>query len=101
MRPQPSVVREFVWEPIADLGPSVVFAFGASWFPLLPDLGVTVSTILGRGGRDYGSVASSRSVLLGRSAAGSLVIAEKHSCSAGPPSAEETNRMREHVERWS
>ena len=90
-------VREYVWEPIADLGAPFVFAFGAPWFKLLPELGVSAIATLGRGGRTYASTVSSRSVLIGSSTAGSIVIAEKHAGAAGPPSAEETTRMREAV----
>lgn len=90
-------VREYVWEPIADRGAPFVFAFGAPWFKLLPELGVSAIATLGRGGRTYASTVSSRSVLIGSSTAGSIVIAEKHAGAAGPPSAEETTRMREAV----
>ena len=36
MRPDPGIVREFVWQPIRQLG-APVFAFGKPWFDLLED----------------------------------------------------------------
>ena len=58
MRPDPGIVREFVWEPIADLGEPVVFAFGAPWFGMLERLGVDVHNGARRettGGREIAS----------------------------------------------
>ena len=47
MRPDPGVVREFVWQPIRELG-APVFAFGKPWFDLLEDrLGLQVVDRLG------------------------------------------------------
>jgi len=45
------IVREFVLEPLGELGDVTVFAFGAPWFTLLPALGVEVLARLGAGGR--------------------------------------------------
>ena len=50
MRPDPGVVREFVWQPVRQLG-APVFAFGKPWFDLLEDgLGLQVVDRLGDGG---------------------------------------------------
>jgi anti-anti-sigma factor len=47
MRPDPGVVREFVWQPVRELG-APVFAFGKPWFGLLADgLGLQVVDRLG------------------------------------------------------
>jgi hypothetical protein len=54
---------------------------------------------LGKNGRDYGSTVPSREVLVFRTPTGGLVVAEKRSGSAGPPSEEETKRLREAVEQ--
>jgi hypothetical protein len=98
MAPDPGIVDEYIWEPIADLDVPVVFAFGAPWFALLPKLRIEPIEILGAGGRPYGSRVASRSVLLARSDAGSLIIAEKHMGSAGPPSASEALLLRSAVQ---
>jgi hypothetical protein len=98
MQPDPGIVRDWVWEPIADLGQSVVFAFGSEWFRLLPTLGLEVIGVFGEGGRTYGSGVRTRSILVGRTEQGSLVVAEKHRGSAAPPSAAETTLMRAAVD---
>jgi hypothetical protein len=99
MQPKPDIVREFIWEPISEFGNVPVFAFGAPWFPLLEHhLGLRVVARLGADGRDYGSAVSSRSVLLLETPAGGLVIAERHLGGAGPPSQDETERLRQAVE---
>lgn len=96
MRPAASIIQQFVWEPLADLGDAPVFAFGAPWFPLLEDqLGLRVVDRLGAGGRDYGSGVPSRSVLVLEAPGGGRVIACKHSGSAGPPNATEVERLRD------
>lgn len=97
-RPDPGIIREFIWDPIQELGGPPVFAFGAPWFDLLPRLGLEVVDCLGRGGRAYGSRVTSRSVLLLRGPTGGLVVAEKHSGGVGPPAADETRLLREAVE---
>jgi hypothetical protein len=35
-RPDPGIVREFIWQPVRQLG-APVFGFGAPWFGLLED----------------------------------------------------------------
>lgn len=97
MNPDPSIIEEFVWGPLSGIGDPVIFAFGAPWFRFLPALGVETLGLLGHGGIEYGSEVKSRSVLVGRTARGSLVIAEKHMGSAGPPRETETARLREAV----
>lgn len=98
MRPDPGIVREFIWHPIIESGIGDVFAFGAPWFPLLEDrLQLEVIDRLGAGGRPYGSRVASRAVLVCAAANGLRVIAEKHSGSAGPPSEDETLRLREAI----
>jgi len=95
MRPDPLIIQKYVWAPIAELG-APVFAFGAPWFGLLDDgLGLRVVARFGAGGRDYGSAVSSRAVTVFETPSGVRVVAEKHSGSARPPSADETRRLRE------
>jgi hypothetical protein len=100
MRPDPGVVREFVWQPVRQLG-APVFAFGKPWFDLLEDgLGLQVVDRLGAGGRPYPTKVASRTVLVLRDEDGNVIIAEKHSGSAGPPSPSETRVLREAIESW-
>jgi len=96
-KPDPAIIQDFIWEPIQELGGPPVFAFGKAWLDLLPKLGLEVVDRLGKGGRDYGSRVPSRSVLLLRGPTGGLVVAEKHSGSAGPPAADEVERLKEEV----
>jgi hypothetical protein len=100
MRPDPGVVREFVWQPIRELG-APVFAFGKPWFGLLEDgLGLQVVDRLGVGGRRYPTEVPSRAVLVLRGEDGLVVIAERHLGSAGPPRRSETRVLREAIEPW-
>ena len=100
MRPDPDVIREFVWQPVAELG-APVFAFGAPWFFILEkSLGLQVVDRLGPGGRRYPSAVASRSVIVLKNEGGITVIAEKHSGSAGPPSPSETVYLRQALDRW-
>ena len=52
---------------------------------------------LGLGGVNYGSSVPSRSVLVARTTEGGMLIVEKHYGSAGPPSREETDRLRQYL----
>jgi hypothetical protein len=100
--PSPALVREFVWDPIAELqGRHVVFAFGADWFPVLAEgLGLEVVERLGAGGRDYGSRVASRAVLVCRTPNGTMVVALKHRGSAGPPAGDEVECLRDALHRY-
>ncbi len=98
MKPDPSTIKRYVWDPIAELGRPLVFAFGADWFRNLEQLGFQKVAHLGRGGKNYGSTVTSRSVLVLEGPSGVTVIAEKHAGSAGPPNAAETLKLRDAVE---
>jgi hypothetical protein len=100
MRPDPGIVREFVWQPIRELSVPV-FAFGKPWFGLLEDgLGLQVVDRLGVGGRRYPTEVPSRAVLVLCGEDGPMVIAERHLGSAGPPRRSETRVLREAIEPW-
>ncbi len=100
IRPDPTTIARYVWEPIAALGQPLVFAFGSPWFPLLRDaLGLDVAAHLGFDGQHYGSRVASRDVLVLRAPSGIAVVAEKYAGSAGPPAADEITRLRDAVER--
>lgn len=102
MRPDPRVVRDFVWGPLVDAQLEVVFAFGAPWFEMLTEhLDLEVIKRLGEGGADYRSRVQSRAVLLCEAPSGLRIIAEKHLGSAGPPATDETHRLRDAVRHVS
>jgi hypothetical protein len=94
-RPDPAIIRQFVWEPIFELGNPPVFAFGAAWFDLLESLGLRELLRLGKGGLPYGSAVESRTVAVFRDRTGIEVVAEKHSGSATPPGVDEVERLRD------
>ena len=73
-----------------------VFAFGARWFPILKHSGscLKVDKRL-NGERPYGSRVKSRRAVLLRGEGGLKVIAVKQSGYAGPPSCDETLRLRD------
>lgn len=100
MQPDPAVVEEFVWRPVAEIA-APVFAFGKPWFRVLEqDLGLEVVDRLGPGGRGYGSTVASRSVTVLKNLNGVTVVAEKHMGGAGPPSREETILLRQALDAW-
>jgi hypothetical protein len=100
MRPDPGIVREFVWQPVRELG-APVFAFGKPWFDLLEHgFGLQVVDRLGAGGRPYATEVAGRAVLVLRDQDGPVVVAEKHLGGAGPPRRSETLVLREAVEPW-
>ena len=95
MRPDPAIIRQYVWEPICELGNPPVFAFGAAWFEILERLGLRELLRLGKGGMPYGSTVESRTVVVFRDRSGIEIIAEKHSGSATPPNADEVALLRD------
>jgi hypothetical protein len=100
MRPDPGIVREFVWQPVRQLG-APVFAFGKPWFGLLErGLGLQVVDRLGVDGRPYPTEVLSRAVLVLRGEDGPVVVAERHLGSAGPPRRSEALVLREAIEPW-
>jgi hypothetical protein len=100
IRPDPGIVREFVWQPIRELG-APVFAFGAPWFGLLEDgLGLQVVDRLGVGGRPYPTEVPSRAVLVLRDEGGLIIVAERHRGGAGPPRRSEARVLHEAIEPW-
>lgn len=94
MRVDAALVREFIWEPLDDLGVPLVFAFGVRWFALVEALNLRVVDRLGVGGRPFPSAALSRAVLVAATPAGGLAVAMKHVGSAGPPTREDVWRLR-------
>src|SRR5207249_1963139 len=99
IRPPIRFVQEYIWEPIADVGAPIVFAFGAHWFDLLRRLDIDVIVELGPN-NGLGSAIASRSMLIGRACkTGTVIVAEKHAGSAGPPRASEVKVMGEAYER--
>jgi hypothetical protein len=100
MRPDPGIVREFIWQPVRELG-APVFAFGKPWFDLLEHgLGPQVVDRLGAGGRPYPTKVPSRAVLVLRDQDGPVILAEKHLGGAGPPRRSEALVLRESIEPW-
>lgn len=99
MRPDPAVVDEYVWRPVAELG-APVFAFGAEWFRILKSLGLQEVVRLGGATAHYGSTVASRTVALFTNDTGAKVIAAKHSGSATPPRRDEALLLRDTLSRW-
>jgi hypothetical protein len=100
IRPDLGIVREFIWQPVRELG-APVFAFGKPWFDLLEDgLGPQVVDRLGAGGRPYATEVPSRAVLVLRDQDGPVILAEKHLGGAGPPRRSEALVLREAIEPW-
>ena len=96
------LLRQFVWDPLAELEAPIVFAFGAWWWENLENLGVEVVARLGyKGDRpfDIGYKPGSRQGLtLGVAPHGGLIVAEKHGGPPpGPPSLSLVSSFKEQV----
>lgn len=98
MRPPADVIDQFIWQPIAEIRTSQVFAFGAPWKALADTLGLPALERLGRGGRDCGSQVTSRAVTVYELPSGQHLVTESHSGSAGPPSGPELELLRPHLQ---
>ncbi|MFC0505714.1 anti-phage DNA glycosylase Brig1 [Micromonospora costi] len=94
LRPPAEIIDAFVWQPIAELPVGEVFAFGRPWDSLAQALRLPVVSMLGAGGRHYGSAVPSRAVRVYGLPSGQLLVVEWHAGSAGPPSAKETALLR-------
>jgi hypothetical protein len=81
--------------PISEMAVRHVFAFGAECFRVLDGLSLRREVALGMGGEPYPTGVASRTVGVSRHAGDSLIVAERHAGAAGPPSAPETERLRE------
>jgi hypothetical protein len=96
---EPRLLHRFVLDPLNELAPPIVFAFGSWWWRNLPQLGFRVIARLGDGGSrpiDLGyRTNAQQGVVICRAPYGGLVVAEKHSGpSPGPPSAGKVARFR-------
>jgi hypothetical protein len=99
IRPDPGIVREFVWQPVHELG-APVFAFGAPWFDLLED-GLRLQVVdrlgLGQALRERGAQPGGAGAGW-RGRAGGDCRAAPRGCR--PPRRSETLVLREAVEPW-
>jgi hypothetical protein len=98
MRPPPDVIDSMIFQPLGETGVRHVFAFGAEWFRVLDGLGLERLALLGRGAEPYGSNVTSRTVCVYQGHGDFVIVAGKHSGSAGPPSAAETALLRDALE---
>lgn len=102
MRPPSAVIREFVWQPVGDLGAPWVFAFGKEWFEKLDELGLRGVAHLGYGGDPYPTVTkpgAKRNVKVWEGPGGSHVVAMSTSAAAVPPSKVEATILKEELAR--
>lgn len=96
IRPDPGVIREYVFAPIEELDAPPIFAFGVPWFSMLEDhLRLPVIARLGDGGRSYPTHVRDRAAIVCSLPSGAVVIAVKQGGYAGPPSAPETLLLQE------
>ena len=98
--PERDLIRDYVLEPVTELHPEWVFAFGRWWVDNLPNLGVEVEAVLGHGGSPYVGTAkerAKRTIMVGRLGNGVRVVAEGHSGGAGPPGGKELPYFRDAV----
>lgn len=89
LRAPADIIDRFVWQPIAELPTTHVFAFGRPWYDLANNLGLPLTDGLGHGGRPYGSTVPNRAVRVYALPSGQHLVMEWHTGSATPPRATE------------
>ncbi len=94
MRPPAGVLKEFVWRPLAEVSLPFFFAFGADWARMCEQLGLEPENRWGAGGKDFGSLVKSRTVITYRLSAAQRVVVSWQQGYAGPPRAEDVTRLR-------
>ena len=102
MRPPGDVVREFVWEPIADTGAQWIFAFGTPWYEQLEHLKLKELVHLGHGGEPYPTETKPkayRKVKVYDGPAESFVVSMSTAAAAAPPKRRETEILKEGLAR--
>jgi hypothetical protein len=95
--PRIDVVERFIWEPLAEIPVEFVFAFGKPWLAACQELGLPEQGRWGRGGENYGSTVSSRTVVEFELPSGQSVIVLWQSGYAGPPALDDAQRLRERL----
>ena len=95
MQPPPALLREFVWDPIAEIDTQQVFAFGADWFGVCEDLGLPCLAKYGAG-RPFPSGATYQDWRLGiyELPSGQHVVVSAQPGYAGPPGLPRLEVMR-------
>jgi hypothetical protein len=88
------VLDRFVWQPLAELGVTEVFAFGKPWLRVARSLGLTLECHLGPGGQPWSSTVASRTVLVYRLPSHQRLIISWQAGYAGPPGEADTERLR-------
>jgi len=94
MRPPAAVLEEYVWAPLAEVAVPLFFAFGAAWTVMCEQLGLKQECRWGPGGKDLGSKVESRTVITYRLGTGQRVVVCWQQGYAGPPGAEDVERLR-------
>ena len=88
MAPDPAIIREFVWEPIADADVETVFAFGKPWVRTAEELGLPSRPL------DVPFTVPSRRVRAYDLLSGQRLIVLWYSGAAGPPNSTDVEVLR-------
>ena len=88
MAPDLGIIREFAWEPLADIDVPEVFAFGKPW------VAVAEALRLPRESMEVGFTVASRQVRAYRLPGGQRLVVLWHSGSAGPPNQTDTAHLK-------
>lgn len=94
MRPDPSIIEEFVFEPARAAGADWAFAFGAPWWDVLDALRLPVIERLGQGGRPYESSTPNRAWIVCDTRSGIRIAAMRQRTTPTPPRAAEVAELR-------
>lgn len=94
LRASADIIDRFVWQPIAELPTTHVFAFGRPWHDTATNLGLPLVESLGHDGRPYGSAVSGRAIRIYALPSGQQLVVEWHPGSSTPPSAPEITLLK-------
>jgi hypothetical protein len=100
-KPPHEVIKQFVWQPIAELPVRDVFAFGKSWHVLAKALRLIETGAFDAGGPKYSSSAAGRKVRTHALPSGQRLVVVWQPGYAGPPSAKETALLRGALVGWA
>jgi hypothetical protein len=98
IEPPADIIEEFIWQPLAEIPVDFVFAFGKPWLGACRALGLRELGRFGRGGQDFGSSVTSRTVVVFELPSRQRVLVLWQPGYAGPPALEDAQRLRRFLE---
>lgn len=89
-----SLLRRYLWDPMAAAGVAYIFGVGADWLELFEDFDLPILGVLGEGGERV-PFEKKRRILVSRPAPGTIALAMNNFNRPAPPNAGDTVVLRE------